>query len=127
MVLPVGDDASEQVGPAQQGAVGGRRAAQGQVVAAAGAGVGAVEVERLGAEPGGTGVGVDPGRDVDQLRPRRRRVDVDFEDPGVGGDSEPDEPGVDRREVALQSDRPSELGGGLLDHPEEVDGVLEVL
>ena len=59
MVLPVGDDAPEQVGPSQQGAVGRSRATEGQVVAAAGARVGAVEMELLGPEPGGPGLGVD--------------------------------------------------------------------
>ena len=112
VVLPVGDDAAEQVGPAQQGAVGGCRAAEGQVVAPAGAGVGAVEMERLGAEPGGAGLGVDARGDVDQLRPRRGRLDVDLEDARVGGDQEPDEPGVDRWQVALEDDRPPEPGGG---------------
>ena len=86
MVLPVGDDAAEQVRPAQEGAVGWCRAAEGQVVAAAGAGVGPVEMERLCAEPGGAGVGVDAGGDVHQLRPRRGRVDVDLEHPRVRGD-----------------------------------------
>ena len=80
VVLPVGDDAAEQVGPAQKRAVGWRRAAEGQVVAAAGTGVSAVEMERLSPEPGGPRVGVDAGGDVHQLRPRRGRMDVDLED-----------------------------------------------
>ena len=50
MVLPVGDQAAQQVGPAQERAVGRRRAAEHDVVAAAGAGVPAVEHELLGAE-----------------------------------------------------------------------------
>ena len=50
MVLPVGDDAGEQVGPAQERAVGRRDAAEHDVVAAAGADVAAVEHELLGAE-----------------------------------------------------------------------------
>ena len=51
MILPVGDQAAQQIGPAQERAVGRRRAAEHDVVAAAGAGVPAVEHELLGAEP----------------------------------------------------------------------------
>src|SRR5207244_1568090 len=59
VVLPIGDDAPQQVGPAQERAVARGRPSQRQMVATTGAGVGAVKVERLGAEPGGAGVGVD--------------------------------------------------------------------
>ena len=51
MVLPVQHQALEQVGPAQERAVGGRGAADDDVVAAAGAGVLAVDHELVGAEP----------------------------------------------------------------------------
>ena len=54
-------------------------------------------------------------------------MDVDLEHTRVRGDEEPDQPGVGRREVALEDDREAELGGGLLDHPDEVDEVLEPL
>ena len=50
MVVPVGDQAAEQVGPAQDRAVGRRRPAEHDVVAAAGAGVPAVDHELLGAQ-----------------------------------------------------------------------------
>jgi hypothetical protein len=50
MVLPIGDDAGEQIGPPQEWAVLGRDAAQHDVVAAAGADVPAVEHELLGHE-----------------------------------------------------------------------------
>ena len=51
MVVPVADQAAQQVGPAQKRTVGRRRAAEHDVVAAAGAGVPAVEHELLGAQP----------------------------------------------------------------------------
>ncbi len=51
VVLPVGDEASQQIGPAQERAVRGRRAAERDVVAAARAHVPAVEHELFGAEP----------------------------------------------------------------------------
>ena len=48
--LPVQDQAVQQVGPAQEGAVHRRRAAHHDMVAAAGAGVAAVDHELVGAE-----------------------------------------------------------------------------
>ena len=49
--LPVEHDALEQVRPAQERTVGRRRTAEHDVVAAAGAGVAAVDHELVGAEP----------------------------------------------------------------------------
>ena len=51
VVLPIGDEALQQVGAAQQRAVGRGGASERHVVAAAGAGVAAVEHELLGGEP----------------------------------------------------------------------------
>ena len=51
MVVPVGHQAAQQIGPAQERAVGRRRAAEHDVIAAAGAGVSAVEHEFFGAQP----------------------------------------------------------------------------
>ncbi len=51
MALPIEHDALEQVGPAQKRAVGGIEPAEHDVIAAAGAGVAAVDHELVGAEP----------------------------------------------------------------------------
>jgi hypothetical protein len=59
VVLPVGDQALHQVRAAQQRAVRRGRAAEGDVVAAAGAGVATVEHELLGAEAGLAGLLVE--------------------------------------------------------------------
>jgi hypothetical protein len=59
VVLPIGDDAAQADRAAQQRGVGGPRPAEREVVAAAGAGVGAVEVELLGREMDLTGVLVE--------------------------------------------------------------------
>ena len=53
MILPVGDDTGEQIGSAQEWAVGGRHATEHDVVAAASADVAAVEGKLLGAEADG--------------------------------------------------------------------------
>ncbi len=69
MVLPVGDQALQQVGAAQQRAVGRRGPAEGHVVATAGAGVAAVEHELLGAEPRLPRLLVQRRRGGDQFTP----------------------------------------------------------
>ena len=51
MVLPVGDDAAEQIGAPEEGAVCGRARAEHDVVAAAGAAVAAVDHEFFRAKP----------------------------------------------------------------------------
>ena len=69
VIVPVSHQAPQQIGPTEERAVGRRRAAEDDVVAAAGAGVRAVEVELLGAQPRVAGVFVDAGGDRDQLVP----------------------------------------------------------
>ena len=51
MPLAIEHQALEQIGPAQERAVGGLQAAEHDVIAAAGAGVAAVDHEFVGAEP----------------------------------------------------------------------------
>ena len=51
MIQPVAEHALQQIRTAQERAVGRRRAAQHQMIAAAGAGVAAIEHEFLGAQP----------------------------------------------------------------------------
>ena len=69
MVLPVGQQAPQQVGAAKNGTVGRRRPADGDVVAAPGSGVGSVQPELLSAQPGRPGVLVEAGDRGDQLGP----------------------------------------------------------
>ena len=84
MVVPVADHAGEQVGPAQERRVGGRRAAEDEVVAAAGAGVAAVEHELLGRQARLARRAVEMRRLLDQLAPARCRIDVDLDHARVG-------------------------------------------
>ena len=69
MVLPIGDDAGQQIRPPQERAVGRRHAAEHDVVAAAGADVSAVEPELLRAQSYLGGLFVDRCRDVDSVVP----------------------------------------------------------
>ena len=125
MPLPVGDQADQQVGAAQQRRVGRHPAAEGEVVAAAGAGVEAVEVELLGGQPGLAGLVVQRGGEVALLGPAGRGLHVDLDDAGVGRDDELGQPRVGRRAVALEHDRAADLAGGDLDQAQQVGVVVE--
>ena len=126
MVLPVQHQARQQVRPAQHRAVRGARRAQRHVVAAAGAGVAAVEHELLGPQPGLARVLVQRLGVVHQLAPRRRGMDVDLDDAGVRRHLQLAKARVGRRLVALQHHRDAQLRGGLLHRGQQVQEVLEV-
>ena len=68
MTLPIEQQALEQIGPAQERAVGGIAAAEHDVIAAAGAGVAAVDHELVGAEARLMRVFVEAARDGRPLR-----------------------------------------------------------
>ena len=127
MRLPVADQALEQVGTAQQRTVGGRRAAERDVVAAAGAGVAAVEHELLGAEPRLARVLVERARAVDQLAPGGRRRDVHLDDAGVRRDRHRLQARVARRRIAFDHHRRAGLGRRVLDRRDERERRLEAL
>ena len=117
--------ALEQIGPPQERAVGGIQAAEHDVIAAAGAGMAAVDHEFVGAEPRQMRVLVNAARDVDSFAPRRRRLDVDLDDAGVGRHFEHIEPRIGRRRVAFDVDRQIELGGGRFDGRDQIEIVVE--
>ena len=84
VVVPVAQQARQQVGPAEERALSRRGTAQHQVIAAAGPGVPAVEHELLRPQPGQPGLLVKGRRVADQLIPVLRRLDVDFDHARVG-------------------------------------------
>ena len=115
MMLPVGDQAHQQIRPAQAGRVGRAGGAQRDVVAAAGAGVAPVEHEFLGAEARQARLFVKRLGVRHQLRPACRRMNVDFDDAGVGRDAEFLEARVGRRRIAFEAHREFQVGGGGFD------------
>ena len=105
MILPKGNQTHQHIGPPQHGRLFRRRAAQRDVIAAAGAGMAAVKHEFLGAEPGQARCFVN-GRGVfHQFRPRTGRRDVDFDHARVGGDLKILQARIMRRWIAFDTHR----------------------
>ena len=125
MVVPVGDQARQQVGPAEERALGDGRAAEHQVVAATGADVPAVEFELLRHEPAGPRLLVERCAKGDQLAPRPDRGHVDLDHAGIGGDGEPPEQRPVGRWVALEHHRAPHRHGDLLHLPHQLQPVAD--
>lgn len=115
MVLPVGDEAAEQVGAAQKGTGGGTVAADRDVCAAAGADGVFVPVLFAGAEATVCGGFVDGLVDMDKFFPGLGGVDVDFDDAGVRGDLEALDALVAGRSVAFELDGNLQMGSSGFD------------
>ena len=112
MPLPIEQQALQHVGPAQERRVRRARSADHHVRAAAGAGVAPVDHELVGPQPAGARIGIDPGGDLDGLAPAPRRLHIDLDDAGVGGDLQHAQARVGGRGIALQPHRQA-VGGGL--------------
>ena len=125
MMLPVGDERAQEIGAAQERAVGRSRAAERHVVPAARAGVPAVEHELLGAEARRPCRLVERRRALLEILPARRRVHVHFDDAGVGRDLDRAQRGRARRVVAFHQHRHGEVGGGRFDRAEQLGVRLE--
>ena len=125
VALPVEDDAFQEVRAAQERRVGGRRAAQHDVVAAACADVAAVQHELFRAEPAGAGVLVDAAGDRHRLVPAAAGMHVDLQHAGVGRHLDEVEPRVDRRRVALDMNRRRQRRRARLDVGDELEIGLE--
>ena len=80
MVVPVRQQAAQQIRAAQERRVRRRRAAQHEVIAAAGAGVTAVDHELLGSEAALASRVVKMRGAVDEFVPAARRMDVHLDD-----------------------------------------------
>ena len=127
VVVPVGQQAGQQVRPAQEGAVGRRRPAQHEVVAPARAGMAPVEHELFGGQARLVRRLVQELGAVHQFAPGGRGVDVDLDDAGIGRHLQQLQPRVARRRVALQHQLHALLGGRGLHRPQQGQVVLQVL
>ncbi|MNZ78927.1 hypothetical protein D3C78_975200 [compost metagenome] len=88
MSLPVQDETLQKVRTAQERAVIGVGTAHDHMVAAAGAGVAAVDHELVGSETRLARFFINGGGDIDTVLPARGGVDVDFDDTGIGRDAD---------------------------------------
>ena len=74
MIQPISDHAAQQIGTAQERAVGGRGSAQHKMIAAAGSGMPAVQHEFLGAQAGLARIFIERGGVGNQLLPVARQA-----------------------------------------------------
>ncbi|MEH3055336.1 MAG: hypothetical protein PGN13_15260 [Patulibacter minatonensis] len=84
----------------------------------------AVELELLRGEADVAGVVVEPLGAGDELVPRLARVDVDLDHARVGGHAQRAQTVVARERVALDHDGEPEFGSGVLEHADQLDGVV---
>src|SRR4029078_465530 len=89
VMLPVGDQAAQQVGPSQQGTVGRLCASDRNMISSAGAGMSAVEHELLCSEPREKSFFIQSIRLLHEVFPVRRRMNIYFDHAGIGRDDEP--------------------------------------
>ena len=127
MPLPEQDEALQQVRPAQERRVGGARAAEHDVVAAAGAGMAPVDHELFRAEARLAGLLVEAGGDVDRLAPGGGGVDVDLDHAGIGRDLDDREARIVGGLVALDMDRLADALRGAFQMPDEVEILVHPL
>ena len=126
VVVPVRDQAGEQIRPTQERAISRRGPAQYEVVTAASARMAAVEHEFLGAQVGLVGRFVQVFRMVHQLAPVGCGVDVDLDDAGVGCHLQQLQARVTRRRIAFDDDLYLQLGSGGLHGGQQVKVVVQL-
>ncbi|TWW11328.1 hypothetical protein E3A20_04970 [Planctomyces bekefii] len=88
MIIPESDEAAEQIGSSQEGAVGGSGGSEHEVVSATGAGMPTVLLKLFGTQPAMSRVFVDAFGDLSQLRSVVSGLDIDFDDPRIRCDQE---------------------------------------
>ena len=125
MVVPIGQQRAEQVGAAEKRAVGRRRAAKHDVIAAAGAGVPAVEHEFFGAEPRLPGIFVQAGRVLHQLIPTVSRMDIDFDHARIGSDFDMVQAIIVRRRISFDHDGQRQFGRRRFDRRDQRQIILQ--
>ncbi len=127
MVVPITQQARQQIGPTQEGTVGGRGAAQHEVVATARARVPAVQHEFFGGKPRLMGSFVEKLGMIHEFLPVVGRVDIDLDDARVRGNLQGLEAGIARGRIAFQHDLHALLGGRRLDSRDQLQIVLQML
>ena len=101
MALPIEDEALEQIRPPQNRRIGGRGAAQHDMIAATGAGMASVGHEFVGAEPDLTGVLVEAPAWSRRRPPARGGMNVDLDDARIRRDLDDVDAWIERRRIAF--------------------------
>ena len=124
MVVPVRDQAAQQIRPAQDRTIRRRRAAENDVVAPAGADMPAIEHELLGAESGVASLVVQRFDVVDEIGPAGRGLDVHLDDARVRRDLERLDPGIEGGGVPFERDGHQQGFRGRLDQSDEFQVIV---
>ena len=124
VILPVTDQAAQQIGTTQDRAVDRRRATQDDVVSATSADMTAIEQEFFGAEIAMARFLVKHFGIPDEFRPVGRRLKIDFDDAGVGSDLEILDAEVVGRRVALDAHGEAKLLGGIFHRGDQVEVIF---
>ena len=125
MALPVQHEALQQIGPAQERRIRRRAAADHDMIAAAGAGVAAVDQKTVGAEPRLRGVLIQAEGDVDRLAPVLRRLDVDLDHAGIGRHLDDLDARIVRRRIAFDMNLQLHFFGGRLHRRDQFEIVFQ--
>src|SRR5262245_43668965 len=105
MVVPVREQAAQQVWPAQKGRVRGRGTPEHEVIAATRSGMATIDHELLGNQAALMGSVVQMKRAIGKLFPRFRRMNIYLDDTWVRRHAEMIEAWIFRRFVAFQDNR----------------------
>jgi hypothetical protein len=124
MIVPVRDQAAQQIGTPQKRTVGRRPAAEHEVVATAGAGVAAIEHELFAGQARLARLVIQQRRLFDQLIPVRGRLDVDLDDSRVWRHHEGGQPRIVCRRIPFEHHPQAEGCGGRLDGGDELEVIV---
>ena len=127
MALPIQHHALEQIGPSQERRVRRRAATDNDVVAAAGAGVAAVDQETVRTEANMRRLLIKGDGRFDDFAPVLRRVNVDLDHAGIGGDLDNLDTRIVRRGVTFDVNLKLHVLGGRFHYRNQFEIVLELL
>ncbi|MNT03769.1 hypothetical protein D3C72_1383200 [compost metagenome] len=125
MVMPVADQAAQQIRATQKRRVPRCRATQHEMVTTARAGMPAVDHEFLGGQPSLARLFIEEFGALDQLIPGRGRLHVDLDHPRIRGDAQVAQAWIARRLIPLQQHRAHQLFGGGFDGSDQLEVILD--
>ena len=119
MVLPIGENAFQHVGTAQEGAVGRIGRAHHNVIAAAGAAMASVQHEFFRRKAAGMRLLIQDAGDFHLFPPIPRGMNIDFDHAGIGGDFDDIDARIEGRRIAFDMHDRVQLFRGRLHHRQQ--------